>query len=865
MLFNPSFEWLRCGGALDAFAAIDKESPIGIARGRFEEYVAHLVQTPFAWLVIADPLSPRELKSSMEKIALELPYLENYGKNEAKKLTFERARAQYHEKARSESAGMWNIHVLVGGEASDVAGVAALLCNASDISQLPYLLRPGEKIDLSKDIININQATEKNFDRPEIASPFDGSTELLCAIARPPVVEIPGVRLVTPHTFDVTEEKQDCSKRSVSVNVGTVRDVGLESAGLFSVTSDTLVRHTFVCGATGAGKSQTVRKLLEELTRQHIPWLVIEPAKAEYALMARRLEGTSEVFAIRPGELDAIPASLNPLEPEEGFPLQTHIDLVRALFLAAFEAEEPFPQILSRALTECYQGLGWDLVLSKPKNQDITPKYPDLGDLQKVAQEVVGKIGYGDEVKANVKGFVDVRIGSLRLGTPGRFFSGGHPLKVAELLERNVVIELEDIGNDQDKAFLIGTVLIRLYEHLRMREKDEQAKKTESLSHITVIEEAHRLLKNVMERSPAAHAVELFAGLLAEIRAYREGLVVAEQIPSKILPDVIKNTALKVVHRLPAKDDRDSVGATMNLSDEQSQYVVSLKPGWAAVFTDGMDHPLLALMDNTGEAKEKESKKLATRVYGSNVPLCTSRSQACGKICREQRLCTLREINQAARLAEDPQLSLWVEMAIVALIIGEPEPKPKSKWFTEVKAFAAKNQRVLECAVGQLAQSAIDTRYDCLAVSYQPERLAHYVANRLMTQLQNGTESSESIEEKWKAGPFRWYDVAQALTKVNVLEANSPHPDTEKWKKQGLSLQGHTCDEQLFELERDPAFKLSPITTVYGKKPYTIEIAVGKLSSASKLSKRFEEALFFLDFSGSYWPNWKSLCLYSSE
>jgi hypothetical protein len=258
---------------------------------------------------------------------------------------------------------------------------------------------------------------------------------------------------------------------------------------------------------------------------------------------------------------------------------------------------------------------------------------------------------------------------------------------VAELLERNVVIELEDIGNDEDKAFLIGTVLIRLYEHLRMREKAEQANKAESLSHITVIEEAHRLLKNVMERSPAAHAVELFAGLLAEIRAYREGLVVAEQIPSKILPDVIKNTALKVVHRLPAKDDRDSVGATMNLSDEQSQYVVSLKPGWAAVFTDGMDHPLLALMDNTGEATEKESKKLATRVYGSNVPLCTSRSQACGKICREQRLCTLREINQAARLAEDPQLILWIEMIVVAHLTGMWLPIPQHGWLTELVTY----------------------------------------------------------------------------------------------------------------------------------------------------------------------------------
>ena len=803
----------------------------------------------------------------MEKIALELPYLENYGKNEAKKLTFERARAQYHEIARSESAGMWNIHVLVGGEASDVVGVAALLCNASDISQLPYVLRPGEKIDLSKDPVSINQATEKNFDRPEIASPFDGSTELLCAIARPPVVEIPAVCLVTPHTFDVTAEKQDCSKRSISVNVGTVRDVGLESAGLFSVTSDTLVRHTFVCGATGAGKSQTVRKLLEESARQHIPWLVIEPAKAEYALMARRLEGTGEVFAIRPGELDAIPASLNPLEPEEGFPLQTHIDLVRALFLAAFEAEEPFPQILSRALTECYQELGWDLVLSAPKNALINPKYPDLGDLQRVAQEVVGKIGYGDEIKANVKGFVDVRIGSLRLGTPGRFFSGGHPLKVAELLKCNVVIELEDIGNDQDKAFLIGTVLIRLYEHLRMREKAEQAKKTEDLSHITVIEEAHRLLKNVMERSPAAHAVELFAGLLAEIRAYREGLVVAEQIPSKILPDVIKNTALKVVHRLPAKDDRDSVGATMNLSDEQSQYVVSLKPGWAAVFTDGMDHPLLALMDNKGEAKEKESQKIATRVYGSNVPLCTSRSEACGKICREQRLCTLREINQAARLAEDPQLVLWIEMIVVAHLTGMWLPIPQHGWLTELVTYH--QRRTLECAISQSAQAAIDARYPELLwpllsqpeagqkhlAAYTPEKLAAHVRDVALCQLGSRDNPCTPDEVGFQSGPYRWNDVRGYLQIAEKDGSTVPHHKIERWKERGLFLAGTRPSDQLASLRRQPAYLRPKDAVIHGLMwPSRIEQAVERLSNASDWTGRLREALAFLDFGSDNWP-----------
>ena len=142
-------------------------------------------------------------------------------------------------------------------------------------------------------------------------------------------------------------------------------------AGPLRVPLASLNRHVFVCGATGAGKSQTVRSLLEAATGAGIPWLVVEPAKAEYKLMAARLPGT-EVVRIAPGSPDEIPAGINPLEPASGpggtrFPLQAHADLVRALFLAAFEAEEPFPQVLAAALTRCYTDAGWDLMLGRAR------------------------------------------------------------------------------------------------------------------------------------------------------------------------------------------------------------------------------------------------------------------------------------------------------------------------------------------------------------------------------------------------------------------------------------------------------------------------------------------------------------------
>ena len=232
------------------------------------------------------------------------------------------------------------------------------------------------------------------------------------------------------------------------------------------------------------------------------------------------------------------------------------------------------------------------------------------------------------------------------------------------------MLALEDVANDEDKAFVIGTLIIRIVEHLRLRSKGVPSG---GLRHVIVLEEAHRLLRSGRQGA-GAHAVELFAGLLAEIRAYGEGIVIAEQIPAKLAPDAVKNTALKVLHRLPAADDRQLVGATMNLDDDQSRQVVSLQPGEAAAFADGMDRPMRIRVpfggdreqaaasvpdgagggkaDDTsapeaGAAPAPEPAVLAPPAPSELPPLAGRRSAACGHACTADRPCTLVELRAA--------------------------------------------------------------------------------------------------------------------------------------------------------------------------------------------------------------------------
>jgi hypothetical protein len=805
--------WARCLGSL----ALPDPVPATPQAGRpkdggagFDDYVVHLTH-PFAWLVVAEPVMPKVLDDEAAMVSAELTLLRKRENSELHRADLERGQQRYRELVRARSSGLWRVHVLAGGltdaDAQAAAMTLAAACNCDD---LPWVLSAAGDPGPLDTIMGIQA---EGADSAQ--SPFLAGTETVAILTRPPARELPGVRLVSRCDFDVTPEA--ASGPAVTV-LGQVLDEGLGPSGAFAVSRDTLNRHGFICGATGSGKSQTARRLLESLATaaDPVPWLVIEPVKAEYASMQGRLGADRPVLILRPGDLASPPASLNPLEPEPGFPLQSHADLIRALFLAAFEADEPFPQILAQALGECYAGTGWDLVSGelrprcKPKFLDSDPdraarhRYPTLGELQSAARTVVDNIGYGKEIAADVRGFVDVRIGSLRSGTPGRFFEGGHPIDIGQLLQRNAVLELEPITSDQDKAFLIGAVLIRIVEYLRIHGPAGPG----GLAHVLLIEEAHRLLKNV-EKGPAAAAVELFASLLAEIRAYGEGVIVVEQIPSKISSDVIKNTALKVMHRLPAADDREAVGATMNLSEQQSETVVSLRPGLAAVTVDGTDRPLLV---QVAAGIDRESAEGCTRT----PPLTSRRSVNCGDACLAAA-CTLRQINDASAIARAPAITVWTEAVAAAILLGIAAPAPRQ----HVRDMWPADGRDLDCALAAGADLAVDARRALLRRWIDADDFGLRLAASLRSLLA-GQAYECPDPERWQAGFYRHIRERVAIEQMaadlteNELAQAPGHPASGEWRRQGLILESTTLAGQLAEIRQHPSFAPGSKRVIFG-------------------------------------------------
>jgi hypothetical protein len=352
----------------------------------------------------------------------------------------------------------------------------------------------------------------------------------------------------------------------------------------------------------------------------------------------------------------------------------------------------------------------------------------------------------------------------------------------------------------------MGTLIIRLVEHLRLRARRERPA---GLRHVIVIEEAHRLLRNRGDERAGSHAVELFAGMLAEIRAYGEGIVVAEQIPAKLVLDVVKNTALKIVHRLPAADDRQVVGAAMNLDDEQSRQVVSLEPGVAAVFADGMDRPLRIRVP-LGEGRERTCD-------GPEPPLSGRRSAACGQSCAGGRACTLVELRRAelvSAAAEQAWLRVWTETLVLALLTnrGLPAAPPGLR-----RRWSGLDARLRECALGTLIDRSVGARSASLRGSYDPRRLAASASSTALRVLAGETPPGTRGGPGWVAGPLRWLHEVERICPFGGPPPDpydpAPPPDFDLAGAPGPSSvrTGLRVGQRVRELRRDPlAMELEP-------------------------------------------------------
>lgn len=415
------------------------------------------------------------------------------------------------------------------------------------------------------------------------------SVRELAQMAGLPQKEVVGLRLKEEVEFGLNVP-QVAESAKTSVTLGTLVKSGSLAKGCEVVLDgNQLDRHVFVAGVTGSGKTTTCQTLL---LSSDWPFLVIEPAKTEYrglknAEKEEIREQCKDLLVFTLGDDTVAPFRLNPFELIPGESVTARVDMLMASITAAFDMEAAIPQLIERAIYACYEECGWsvdDNTNSRFEDPfaDGVFAFPTLSDVLRMTEKVVDEQGFDDRLKRDYIGSIKARLQGLTLGAKGFMLDCPRSIDFMKLLDRKVVLELEPIPNAAQKSLIIGFVLTNLLQAVKRKFQTTNAK----VNHITLIEEAHRLLsKPEPGGSPSQkQAAETFADMLAEIRKYGESLVIADQIPGKLTPEVMKNTNTKIIHRLFAQDDKEAVGHTMGLEEDQAKFLSNLAVGRAVVF-----------------------------------------------------------------------------------------------------------------------------------------------------------------------------------------------------------------------------------------------------------------------------------------
>ena len=404
--------------------------------------------------------------------------------------------------------------------------------------------------------------------------------------------------------------------------LGKIYHMGEDSDISVTLDLDNLTAHTFITGSTGTGKSNVTYKLLQELSNKNIPWLVIEPAKGEYKTI---FGGKSNVSVYGTNRTITPLLHINPFKFPSSIHVLEHIDRLIEIFNVCWPMYAAMPAVLKHAIEETYKACGWDLLESVNEEGEI---YPTFADLLYQLNIVVDKLDFSDEVRSNYRGALVTRVQSLTNGINGLVFSE-EKINDYQLFDQNVIIDLSRVASTETKALIMGILVMRLQEY-----RIAQGNINSKLFHITVIEEAHNLLKKATPSTGeggdlAGKSVEMLANSIAEMRTFGEGFVIVDQAPNLLDTAVIRNTNTKISLRLPAEEDRVLVGRASGLSDIQMEELIKLPTGVAVVYQNNWLQPVLCHVDKAKPEKENYLYKPGTKNLGKDNSLSLKTELTC--------------------------------------------------------------------------------------------------------------------------------------------------------------------------------------------------------------------------------------------
>ena len=385
-----------------------------------------------------------------------------------------------------------------------------------------------------------------------------------------------------------TEEDQDDM-----IRIGQIFHMNHVEKTEADISLNSLTGHTFITGSTGSGKSNTIYQILNKALENNKKFLVIEPAKGEYKKVFGGREDVT-VYSTNPS-MSAL-LRINPFSFPKSIHILEHLDRLIEIFNVCWPMYAAMPAVLKNAVEKSYTDCGWNLISSTNKYDENL--YPGFSDVARNIKYIVESSEYDDENKGAYKGSLLTRLQSLSTGINGLIFNANE-ISASKLFDQNAIVDLSRVGSTETKSLIIGMLVLKLQEYRMSLELPMNSE----LKHLTVLEEAHNILRRTSIDQPTegsnilGKSVEMLANAIAEMRTYGEGFVIADQSPGLMDMSVIRNTNTKIIMRLPDQSDRELVGKAAGLNDDQIIELSKLPRGVAALYQNEWIQPVLCKID----------------------------------------------------------------------------------------------------------------------------------------------------------------------------------------------------------------------------------------------------------------------------
>lgn len=469
------------------------------------------------------------------------------------------------------------------------------------VDNIKYLVHPVAEIP-AFDSYEAQQVTPTNM--------INGK-ELPIALGLPRK-SVPGVAVVEMAEFGRAVVFEDLSRVERLMDFGNIYHMGLKEEMRVPMDVDLLASHCFITGSSGSGKSYATYQLLDNLLKRDVHMMVIEPAKGEYKQVFGGLKGI-RIFNTDPNVYKML--RINPFQFPENLHVLTHIEKLIQIFNASWALYAAMPAILKEAVVKSYTKCGWDVMNSVWIEGISEHKYPVFQDVLEILPVIINSSDYSADSKGDYKGALLTRVQSMTTGITGLIFERSEGIQDSILFDSNAIVDLSDIGSEETVALLMGVLIMRLGEYRQSVRKAGTGSRDARLKHVTVLEEAHNILKRTSKDQSQEGAnivgksVEMISNSIKEMRTYGEGFIIIDQSPMAVDTSAIENTSTKIIMNTPAKDACEELSSALSLNEDQSKELSRLGTGVAAVMQKGWLTPVLMKIDMWDNHYEAEVKR----------------------------------------------------------------------------------------------------------------------------------------------------------------------------------------------------------------------------------------------------------------